>query len=82
MQVEHKSIRSSKGPDEFLNANDYKRMTYTQRVRLFFVPFFFLSNLPFLFFYARSIEIYGRYIHTLNWKVRSIGYHHRSLTRR
>jgi hypothetical protein len=43
MQVEHESIRSSKGPDEFLNADDYKRMTYTQRVRLFFVPFFFLS---------------------------------------
>ncbi|KAG0533624.1 hypothetical protein BDA96_04G208600 [Sorghum bicolor] len=32
LKVEHESIRSSKGTDEFLNAEDYRKMEYTQRV--------------------------------------------------
>lgn len=33
MQQEHESIRSSTGTEEFLTAEDYKKMEYTQRVR-------------------------------------------------
>ncbi|TVU29503.1 hypothetical protein EJB05_21070, partial [Eragrostis curvula] len=32
LKAEHESIRSSKGQDEFLTAEDYKNMAYTQRV--------------------------------------------------
>ncbi|KAK3158320.1 hypothetical protein QOZ80_2AG0135580 [Eleusine coracana subsp. coracana] len=32
LKEEHESIRSSKGPDDFLTAEDYKKMAYTQRV--------------------------------------------------
>jgi hypothetical protein len=55
MQVEHESIRSSKGPDEFLNADDYKRMTFTQCVRL---------RSSFLFFFGLICRSYS-FIHDL-----------------
>nr|CAB3447064.1 unnamed protein product [Digitaria exilis] len=32
LKLEHESIRSSKGTEEFLTADDYKKMEYTQRV--------------------------------------------------